>query len=127
MFKYNNRVKIAKDENLNINEYFNNIEKYNSNYNYRVDEKVLLEYNFCQTKKEFLFKLIEEQKANEEGYVKMLEDLQKRDKDIETSEKNSYEEKEQKNKENISININPLMKVTGTNKILIFPSVIIFI
>lgn len=65
MFKFNNRVKISKDEDLKIEEYFENMQKYNSNYNYRADEKVLLERNFKTEKKEFLSKLIEEQIKNE--------------------------------------------------------------
>lgn len=122
MFKYNNRVKIAKDEELTMNDYFDNLEKYNANYNYRVDEKVLLEHNFSSNKKEFLFKLIEEQKEKEEGFVKMLEDLQKRDKDTKYSE-NTNNQEQKENEEKASININPIMKVSGTNKVLIFPSV----
>jgi hypothetical protein len=126
MYKYNNRVKIAKDEELNMNDYFNNLEKYNSNYNYRVDEKVLLEHNFSSNKKEFLVKLIEEQKEKEKSFVKMLEDFQKRDKNENKSENINNEADYEKNEEEekASININPLMKVSGTNKVLIFPSVI---
>jgi hypothetical protein len=130
MFKYINRVKIAKDEELSMNDYFNNLDKYNSNYNYRVDEKVLLENNFSSNKKEFLVKLIEEQKQTEDSFVKMLEDLQIREKnDNESRSEKSFEKviKEEAKSENTdntsTINLNQLMKVSGTNKVLIFPSV----
>lgn len=135
MFKYNNRVKIAKDEEITINDYFNNLEKYNSNYNYRVDEKSLLEHNFTSNKKEFLKNLIEDQRNANENYVKLLEDLQKLDKDpnlekkeqkgknnTSTDDKNLHENANN-NKQKPSMNLNEVMKVSGSNKVLIFPSV----
>ncbi len=141
MFKYNNRVKIAKDEAFDMKDYFNNLEKYNSNYNYRVDEKVLIEQNFSKDKKkEFLIKFIEEQKLKDNDYVKILKELEKTDENqIENKEflnKDNFNHKENKSEENSNhenhkkeketANRNPLMKVSGVNKVLIFPSVSIF-
>lgn len=145
MFKFNNRVKISKDQELKIEDYFENLGRYNSNYNYRVDQKILLERNFKTEKNEFLSKLIEEQKnevgkdqKDKEGYLNLLENLQKKefDKSEKTKgktkgfegdfENEANERKEKQKKESFRIN-NDIMKVTGSNKVLIFPSVIFFL
>ena len=128
MFKFINRVKTNKDENLNINDYLNNLEKYNSNYNYRVDESILIEHNFTSKKKEFLSNLIEEQTNQKENYLFLLDFLDKKSKS--DSKLNSQEKDinnfktEKKDSKNFSMNKNPLIKISGENKVFIFPSVL---
>jgi CDP-diacylglycerol--glycerol-3-phosphate 3-phosphatidyltransferase len=106
MFKYDNRVKIPAGHDLKIEEYFDNLEKYNNNYQFRTDIENLIE--FKHTQKEFLKLLIDENKDKKLDFLESSLNL--------NSDSNSE-------KENTSYTKNPLMhKPDNQNKVLIFPS-----
>jgi hypothetical protein len=95
MFKYDTKVKVPAGNELMIEDYFSNLEKYNSNYKTRPSYENLLE--FKSKKEEFLAKLIEENRD-----ISFL-------KQISQGEKMSNKE-------------NPVMQTKGNNKVLIFPA-----
>jgi hypothetical protein len=104
MFKYDSRVKIPAGHDLKINDYFENIEKYNNNYKTRPSYNNLLE--FRSTKQEFLKILIEENR--DISFLKQI---------AEEKEKTTTAGSEGQGQ-----STNPLTKVKGTNKVLIFPA-----
>jgi hypothetical protein len=105
MFKYDTKVKIPANSELKIEDYFANIEKYNSNYKTRPSYQQLLE--FKTDREEFLNKLIEENRD-----IAFL-------KQISQGEGGKAEDKQEEvgNKQE-----NPIMQSKGTNKVLIFPT-----
>jgi CDP-diacylglycerol--glycerol-3-phosphate 3-phosphatidyltransferase len=116
MFKYENRVKIVSGADLNINEYFNNLEKYNNNYRYRPNYENLIEFN--SEKKQFLKSLIDENKEENLDFLKKLtlqEKTFKEDEENSANKVNSEDFKEQSQS-------NIMKKPSTVNKVLIFPS-----
>ncbi len=107
MFKYDNRVKIPAGEELKIDDYFENLEKYNNNYKYRTEIKNLIE--FKENKKEFLKILVDENKNKDLSFL--------------TSE-NKTEDKtfDDTHSSNHNKNYNLPMKPNYSDKVLIFPS-----
>lgn len=106
MFKFDNRVKIPAGEELTMEDYFENLEKYNNNYRYRPDFANLIE--FSKEKKEFLKMLVDENKDNTNNVAFLINE-----------EKNNNQEEESYD----SFDKNSLpMKPNYNNKVLIFPS-----
>ena len=86
MFKYDNRVKIPSGYELKIDEYFENLEKWNNNYKTRTSSEQLIE--FTSDRKEFLRNLIEENKTSKKDNIGFLnfEDV---DKDAKSQKQNT--------------------------------------
>lgn len=96
MFKYDNRVLVPSGHDLNIEDYLQNLEKYNKNYKHRPSKELLIDF---ENRKEFLKSLIEEEK----GSLKFLE-----------SDKFYKDTKQQHN--------GSVEKIPTADKVLIFPS-----
>jgi hypothetical protein len=110
MFKYDNRVKIPVGEELKMEDYFENLEKYNSNYKTRPSSVNLIEFN--QERNEFLKHLIEENKGTDLSFIKKY---------------NKPKEEPKKETESDIGSRGSVIKESKSNKVLIFPSVILFI
>jgi hypothetical protein len=101
MFKYENMVKIKDEEELNINDYFTNLDKYNKNYKYRPSISNLLESNFKENIKKLDFINEKEEKEKINNFIGDY-----------TNEKND------KYQENYNIG-----NIEKPKKILIFPTI----
>ena len=114
MFKYDNRVKIPAGSELKINDYFENLEKYNNNYRYRPNYENLIE--FKSNKKEFLKMLIDENKDQNLDFLKKISNKENRKESEYDYSKDNTSNNYNKSKSNI------MKKPTNINKVLIFPS-----
>jgi len=112
MFKYDNRVKIPAGYNLEINEYFENLEKFNNNYQYRPQAENLIE--FKETRNEFLKLLINEDE-NKRNFLKLIKE--KKESINDQKENNNDEDKFHNKSDNSLVHKPPI-----NNKVLIFPS-----
>ena len=111
MFKYDNRVKIPAGYDLKIDEYFQNLDKFNNNYQYRPNPEHLIE--FKQSRNEFLKLLISEDESKK-NFLKLI-------KEESNYQENSSNSNDDKNNSNNSKNY-LLHKPPINNKVLIFPS-----
>ena len=75
MFKYDNRVKVPVGYDLKMEEYFDNLHKYNNNYRHRESTEKLIEDNSISNKSdknEFVKKLIEENVGKNYSFLKQI-------------------------------------------------------
>jgi CDP-diacylglycerol---glycerol-3-phosphate 3-phosphatidyltransferase len=126
MFKYDNRVKIPSGHDLKIDDYFENLEKYNNNYRYRVNYENLIE--FRNDKKEFIKMLIDENKESGVEFLKKLSEKESESKNQQEKDENEYFTDRDSNSKNSQIqkynfkNSQLAHKPPLSDKVLIFPS-----
>lgn len=119
MFKYDNRVKIPSGYELEIDEYFENLEKFNNNYRYRPNAENLIE--FKQTRNEFLKLLINEDE-NKKNFLKLVKEEKSNTDKEQNSEENSDTENNYRDDSSKDAINNLVHKPPTNKKVLIFPS-----
>lgn len=131
MFKYDNRVKIPTGTDLKIDDYFENLEKYNNNYRYRETYENLIE--FKNDKKEFIKMLIDENKETSLEFLNKISEKDSESKNLHERDENDYftdksnnsfdrAKKSQIQRYNDKKNSELVKKPPLSEKVLIFPS-----
>lgn len=131
MFKYDNRVKIPSGTDLKIDDYFENLEKYNNNYRYRETYENLIE--FKNDKKEFIKMLIDENKEISLDFLNKISEKNSESNNLHDRDENDYftdkssntfdgAKKSQIQRYNDKKNSELVKKPPLSEKVLIFPS-----
>lgn len=128
MLKYEHRVKIAKNEDLKIDDYFNNLNDYNNIYIKRISEQKFLD--FKTSKKELIRKLNNEEDSK--SRLKLFEEFKKEaldDSEYKKVDVGNNQEKDEniseKEHEDINLNEDEIKEndeKPGTNEVLVFPT-----